>query len=298
METEVYVDLLFLVNFSMDFLTLYLVARLSCRPLRLWRAMSSAILGALYAVAALLFFGGIPLWAELTADALACLVLTWIGLYRRRESKRMILRLSAMYLLISALLGGLMTVMSVLLNRVVDPTSLRDAQGSDSVAFSVFPLVAAPAVGVCLLLGRSVRRTVSRRSVVLSAALGDHRLEVSALCDSGNLLRDPITNLCVIPIDLDAATPCLPAEVSRLLRQEHPMTALTQLSPEFRTRTRLIPAHGATGEKMLIAFRADHLYLDAGNGRREICAYLAPVALPRDVRRDYSAIVPAELLHG
>lgn len=298
METEVYVDLLFLVNFSMDFLTLYLVARLSCRPLRLWRAMTSAILGALYAAAALLFFGDIPLLAELATDVLACLALTGIGLYRRRESKRMILRLSAMYLLISALLGGLMTVMSVLLNRVVDPTSLRDAQGSDSVAFSIFPLVAAPAVGVCMLLGRSVRRTASCRSVVLSAALGERSLEVPALCDSGNLLRDPITNHCVIPIDLDAVEPWLPDELSRLLRQEQPMTALTQLPPAFRTRTRLIPAHGATGEKMLIAFRVDHLYLNAGNGRREICAYLAPVSLPHDVRRDYRAIVPTELLHG
>jgi MFS family permease len=50
---EVYADVFFLVNFSMDFLCFYLCARLLHRPLSLWRGMLASALGGIYAVAAL-----------------------------------------------------------------------------------------------------------------------------------------------------------------------------------------------------------------------------------------------------
>ena len=53
MEQTVYVDLLFLVNFCMDFQCLFLAGKLLHRPFHVWRALIFASLGAVYAVAAL-----------------------------------------------------------------------------------------------------------------------------------------------------------------------------------------------------------------------------------------------------
>ena len=53
MEQTVYGDVLFFVNFCMDFQCLFLTARLLHRPFRIWRAALASVLGALYACAAL-----------------------------------------------------------------------------------------------------------------------------------------------------------------------------------------------------------------------------------------------------
>ncbi|MBQ7338863.1 MAG: sigma-E processing peptidase SpoIIGA [Clostridia bacterium] len=295
MEIEVYGDLLFLVNFSMDFLTLYLCARLSARPLRLWRSLLSAALGALYALAILFLPAKLPTLLGIVADALVCMLLCAVGLYQRGESLRVLWRLGAIYILISALLGGIMTVLSSALNRVVSQDALRAAQGEQDVSFALFSVLAPLTAGLCLILCRAHRRAAARRTVLLHIVQGDRQCTLNALCDSGNLLRDPISARPVIPVDLDAAAACLPAPLTAALRDAHPIARTAALPDTLMLRTRLIPAKGATGEQMLLAYQADHVYLDTGKGgRREIVAYIAPVPLPD--KSEYTAILPAELL--
>jgi sigma-E processing peptidase SpoIIGA len=298
MQTEVYADLLFLVNFSMDFLTLYLVARLCSRPLSLPRALLSATLGALYAIAVLFLPPSLSKGAALLLDGVICLLLTVIGLHKRREGARIVLRLSAFYLLISALLGGLMTLLYSLFNRVIDPDALQSAQDEGSMTFTLFSVIAPLATGVCLLLCRSLKRATARKSAMLHITDGGQSLVLRALCDSGNLLHDPITHRCVIPVAAEKVAPLLPRALASLLKEPSTTADLTALPPALLRRTRLIPAKGATGERLLVAYSAEHLYLDCGKGLREIAAYLAPIHLPGDSTRDYDAIVPTELLPG
>ena len=70
---DVYADLLFLVNFSMDFLCLYLSIKLLHLPRVRWRMLSAAALGGVYSVVALLL--SVESWLSLAlilASALAC----------------------------------------------------------------------------------------------------------------------------------------------------------------------------------------------------------------------------------
>ena len=298
MQTEVYADLLFLVNFSMDFLTLYLVARLCSRPLSLPRALLSASLGALYAVAVLFLPPALPQAVALLLDGAVCVLLTVIGLHKRREGLRIVLRHSALYLLISALLGGLMTLLYSLFNRVIDPDALQSAQDEGSMTFTLFSLIAPLATGVCLLLCRSLKRATARKSAMLHITDGGKSIVLRALCDSGNLLHDPITHRCVIPVAAEKLAPLLPRELATLLGEHSSTADLTALPPALLRRTRLIPARGATGERLLIAYSVEQLRLDCGRGPQEIAALIAPIPLPGGAPRDYDAILPTELLSG
>ncbi len=294
MESEVYADLLFLVNFSMDFLTLYLVSRLTFRPLSVWRALLSAVLGALYAVAVLFLPAALPTLAAIAIDIGVCLLLCVVGLYRKEERPSVLLRLGAVYLLISALLGGLMTVLSSLLNRVIDRDTLSGAVGEENMTFILFSILAPAAAGVCLIISRAHRRLSESRTVTLHIVEGEQRVALLALCDSGNHLRDPIGSLPVIPVEKERVRPLLPRELTDILTAPHPTARLAALPPETARRCRIIPARSATGEKLLLAFAAEHLYLETEKGvRREIRAYIAPTVLGS---KDYAAILPTSLL--
>ena len=85
MEQTVYGDILFFVNFCMDFQCLFLTAKLLHRPFSLWRALLSSALGALYACIALFLpVGGV---AAFCADLLVCLVMCGIMFLSQEERK-------------------------------------------------------------------------------------------------------------------------------------------------------------------------------------------------------------------
>ena len=76
MEKTVWGDLLFLVNFCMDFQCLFLTAKLLHRRFFAWRAALASALGALYAVAALFFqtAGGVAFLLDCLTCLLMCLM--------------------------------------------------------------------------------------------------------------------------------------------------------------------------------------------------------------------------------
>ena len=80
----VYIDIFFLINFSMDFLSLFIASRLLSRKVRLWRLALSALLGGAYACASLVFSFSAHLGVfSLAVDALACLLMAFIVIFSR-----------------------------------------------------------------------------------------------------------------------------------------------------------------------------------------------------------------------
>jgi stage II sporulation protein GA (sporulation sigma-E factor processing peptidase) len=297
LQVEVFGDLLFLVNFSMDFLTLYLCAKLCFRPLSPWRALLASTLGALYAVA-VLFFPPLPTPLALAIDLGFCLLLCTMGLYHKGESPWVVMRLGAIYLLISALLSGLLTFLSSLLNRVIDQQDLVEAVGEENPLFLIFSLLCPAAVGLCLLLCRAHNRAASQRTVTLHIHEGDRHISIQALCDSGNLLREPTSGHPVIPVERALLRPLLPEALWEALLSEHPSAALAGLPIEITRRCRILPARSALGEQMLICFAVERVYVEASPGKcRQIAATIAPVVLRQHARNaDYAAIFPTSLL--
>lgn len=293
--SEVYADVLLLVNFSMDFLTLYLCSRFGQRPLSLGRAVLAATLGALYALSSLLLSPHLPAIPALCIDIAVCILICRIGLFRRGEHWRVLLRLTAVYLLISALLGGLMTLLSGALNRVIDQSELQSALGEPSAPLTLFSLLSFLAAMLCLLWGRARRRLSAKRTVSLLLCEGDRQLTLTALCDSGNLLRDPLSACAIIPVDTAVVAPLLPPPLLAILADDAPTAQLPHLPDTLMRRVHLVPAGGATGERLLISWPIEHIFLeDERGGRRELSARISPIRLNT---REYAAILPAELLH-
>lgn len=291
MGDEVYADLLFLVNFSMDFLCFYFCARLLHRPLSLWRGVLASVLGGIYAVVALFFsVGRVPAF---TIDAVVCFLLCVIALAGRQETLRALVRLWGLYLLISLLLGGIMTALFHQLNRI---PGLTDRVSEDGLSTWVFFGIALLSSLLTFLWGRSFRRTTGRRRVRVIVEQDGKRVELEGICDSGNLLRDPLGGRPVIPADDRKLRSVVPAEVLRVANMRRGAEALTGLPPSLVSRIRLIPARGATDrqEKMLVGWQADHVYLCDAKGEHEVSVWLAPVSL--SARDGVGALVPSEIL--
>ena len=102
MEQTVYIDLFFLINFSMDFLCFYLSSKLLSHRMSIKRVAAASAFGGVYACASL-FWGIGGLWSFLL-DICACTVMSAIAILKKDNLKE-IFGYSIVYTACSVVLG-------------------------------------------------------------------------------------------------------------------------------------------------------------------------------------------------
>lgn len=288
MEQTVYADLLFLINFSMDLLCLFLTARLLAAPFSLPRTLTAAALGGFYSVASLLITIRIP---HLPIDLAFCLLMCAVAFFSRRDGVRRLLLFSGVFFLSSVLLGGIMTAVFNLMNRTA-PSADAFVTETD-VPLWLFALLSLLAWGITWVGGTFLRRRAQIPEARLEITLGKRRTVIRALCDSGNLLTDPLSGKPVIVADLRVASALLPADCPPL--SPHVSEALSRLPPPIAARIRLLPAASVGQSGLIPALRPDRIVVQTGNQTRETDAIIgfAPLAATPD---GIDAIAPPSLL--
>lgn len=195
MTENIYGDVLFVINFSMDFLSLYITSRIMKTRPKAWRMMVSASAGGVYGVAALFFPFGEPLLSlcGVLCAVLMCLITFGGGLKK-------ILISSAVFYGAGMLLGGVMTLIYSKIGRYTGYISIG---GSISTVFGELPLwlfavLAVVSALITAALGRIFRRKSVQRSEVVTFSVCGARHSVECLVDSGNLLCEPISGVPVV----------------------------------------------------------------------------------------------------
>ena len=288
MEQTVYGDILFFVNFCMDFQCLFLTAKLLHRPFSLVRGAIFATFGALYACVAL-FLSVSGLWAFL-ADCGVCFLMC-VGTFLQKEGRlRQVVLPFALYFGVSFALGGVMSGIASLLSHVDAPMGTQSAELSSGSFF----LLALLGGALTFFWGRLTQRRAKGKRAELTLFFEEKTLSVLSMVDTANLLRDPVGGKPVVLLDRVAAKELLPKELFHIV-EHHDQGKLSDLSHDIARRVRLIPASAATGQGLLLAVAPDRAVLDMGKGRIEIDVLIAPVPLVTD-DNDYKALLPAELI--
>ena len=149
MEQTVYLDLFFLINFSMDFLGLFLSAKLLSRHLSVKRSILASVFGGAYACITLMFsFGGL---LGLIIDVLACGIIGMIAVLKKRKLKAAAF-FSIVYAAVSIVLGGFMTVSFTFFNKIGLDKMFGTDEGGGGISVWLFALLALLS-GVASLLG-------------------------------------------------------------------------------------------------------------------------------------------------
>ena len=272
----VYADVLWLIDFSMDFLSLGLAGRMLSRPARAWRMCVAAALGGIWSVIALIcdLAGGTGLVLDvLVAGGMVALA------FGKSSVPRFLITVGSFFL-VSLLLGGTMTALGNLMG------GLRNSASGSGGSFLFISLAG---YGITLLFTRLRRRAKTACASVM-LQVGERRITIEGLVDSGNLLRDPISGRGVIFVTPDCLSALLDMRLcSALLAQK--LSALDGLRPEERRRICLLPgSETVEGRGMRIALRPDSTFVEG----EEVAALLCPCAGRADGR--YEAIIPANLL--
>ena len=276
MET-VYGDVLFLVNFAMDFVALGITGKMLRMRMKKRRIAGAAAMGGVYGVCAVFFEGQV--WISVGIGIAAAALMCYVAFDRRAGEALAVL------ICVDFLLGGGMTAAWTLLGslrgRTSDPAQTA-ARLTDGIPLGWLALMAGGSALAALIADRIRKKRKGCRTRRVEVRLDGQRRSEDALVDTGNLLRDPISGLPVMLLPEKEAPEWMPAPFLRVMRTSDP-SALPGLPPETAKRIRIVPAHSLGGRSLLLAVRPDSIRVDG----REYDALIALADLP-------AALLPAD----
>ena len=286
MEQIVYIDLYFMINFGMDFLCFFLTGRLMSLRISILRCIIASAIGGAYACAALfLGLGSLP---SIALDVAACAMISAVAFLKKGELKRLP-AYALVYTAVSILLGGFMTVLFGIFNRLGLDRLLGSEDDTDGLSVWLFLLLALLGGLGAAFGGKHIRKRSARKNCRLELRYGSRSAIFSALCDSGNLLCEPISNKPCVIVELKAARTFLPSDIYAATEQRRSELLL----PENARRMRVIPVRTVGGGGMMYAFRMDSVRADMGKGFREVDVFVA--FCTEELKGGVSALVPSEI---
>lgn len=249
--TVVYIDSLFLLNFIVNYLLLLATAKLAGELIRRWRLALGAALGALYAAA--VFFPGMGFLLHPLCKLGFAVLLLLAGF----GGSRRLLRVTLVFFGLSCAFGGGIFAIGLLGGRGL---SLKNGILYSAMDLRLVLLSAAVCYVILTLVFRRTARHDVRELIPTILTLGNRRVALTALVDTGNTLTDPATGRPVMVADADRILPLIPcgSELSEASFQD-PVATMERLSgAEHGRRFRLLP-YQAVGVEcgMLLALRLD-----------------------------------------
>lgn len=260
----IYVDMLFLINFLMDYAVLWAAARLAQVRIVPWRLGGAAVAGALYSVLVLLpglkFLS--PIWARLLMSLLM-LIIGFVPLAWQRFGQLLLY-----FYLVAFTMGGAVLGFIYFISNI----SIHPAFGNLPLPY----LWLAVALGTAVLLGKwgaaFLQRTFLQGllKVPVRIKIQEHEVKVDGLVDTGNQLVDPLTGAPVIIVEYGVLAPFLPAGIKNIFSSGGEVDTV-KLSEGFQEEgwplpLRLIPfttigkRHG-----MLVGFKPAEISLFIGD---------------------------------
>lgn len=249
--TVIYIDSVFVLNTLMDAILLLATAHLAGIPPRKGRCLLAALLGGAYAAA--IFLPGGEALASFPGKAAAGLLMTLTAF----GGERRFLRLMLLFLAVSCGLAG--CVMG--LGMVAGGVPMENGIFYTNVDAGVLLTAAAAAYVVLSVVFRaSAGKHVEGVLTPVTLAWGKRCVHLTALCDTGNTLRDPATGRPMLVAEASCLKELFPSDLRPMLHTtvlRSPTELMGRLGEE-RIRFRLVPyqAVGVTGG-MLLAVRLD-----------------------------------------
>ncbi len=189
----VYADILFAVNFSMDFISLFITLTLLNRKIGKSRILIAASVGGLYGVFDLLvkvnFVIGIII--NIMVSLIMCLIACEDSRIRRFFSFYVI------YIGISVSLAGFMSVFYSFLNKLLSKYILEYTYDKAYNGARFF-IITSLSIILAIIFGRVFSREKKTLHTALEIKIKSETFKIDALCDTGNTLTDVLTGKKVI----------------------------------------------------------------------------------------------------
>ena len=292
----IYVDVVLLENLCMNYIILFGTGYILKLKIKHLRILASSLVGAIYAILA--YAGIFPMYANILVKVVLSICMVYIAFYPK-NIKGMAKELIVFYL-VSFALGGC----AFALLYIVKP---QDIFMKNGVYIGTYPIKIALLGGIVgfvitYVAFKIVKTRMSRNELLydIKIKINGNELTTKVLLDTGNMLKDPISNNPVILIEKKMLYDILPKEIlentSNMLGGDFKES--DTLSNEYRTRLRIIPFTSVGKQNgMMLGVKADEVIVitdvdEIINDNAIVCIYEKEFSK----RKKYFGLIGIDLL--
>ena len=297
----VYVDVLFIINFVINYLLLWTTSKICRRRVSQIRLSVGAFIGAIYAV--VMFFPAFKIYYTFMSKVLFSFVI--IAVTFNIEKLKEFLKTLIIFYGVNFTFAG--TALGLFYFTNVG--AFTGFVMSNGVLYFSFPWKTLLISGIVAYILIKIISHVFRRRLVkenmyvpLDIICDNKKISVEALIDTGNSLYDPISNFPVVVVEFDAIKELLPEEVKKIFSEyrENDLHIISNImsNSAWVSRFRLIPFSSLGKENgMLIGFKPDEIEIIEDNRKRDIKDIIVGIYNHKLSKNDrYNALLNPEII--
>lgn len=288
----VYLDVIFLENILMNYIILaatVVITKNQTKHNQL-RLIFASIIGSTYAI--LLYLKVFKIYETFFAKIILSIIIVFVAL-NPKSVKELLKRILTFYL-VSFVFGGCTVALMYLINP--NKIILKNGVFVGTYPIKVAIIAGAIAFIVVQIVFKINKAKVTAKDIIYTIEISMHnkKTKVKALLDTGNMLKDPITNVPVIVVEEKIMKKVIPSKFFEVGIGGDESEEIEM----YKTRIRMIPFSSIGKENgMLMGIKVDNVKVIDYDGTKEIKNVIVGIYKKNLSKNDkYNALIGLNLL--
>ena len=279
-DMTIYLDIIFLENTLMNYIILYATGFVQKRKMKNFKLILSSALGALYAIVS--YTNIIPIYSAPFMKILLSVIMIYIAF--SNENIKQIIKNLLLFYLASFVIGGCALAMLYL----ISPQSVSFQNG---VLVGTYPMKVTLVSGIIGFLIIQCSFSLNKRQMKIKDMLCDleivvkgEKVKLKGYIDSGNTLKDPLSNKPVIIVEK--------AIMEKIIDTDN------LLGGDEKLKLRLIPFKSIGKQNgMLVGIRPEYVVIKYNENIVKTKNVIIGI-YDKKISKSYSALIGLEILEG
>ena len=293
----VYIDVVFLENLILNVIILYATSLIAKTNLKIIRTLISASIGSIYAIMYYIF--QIGLYSNIIFKFVLSVIMIYVA-FNPKEFKTL-LKVLILFYLTSFVFGGASLSVIYLVNaqRINIQNGMIIGKYTMNTIFTGIII----AFIVIVIAFKIIKSKISKNDLYcdIRFKINNKEIKTKAMLDTGNLLKEPITNIPVVVVEHKLLYDVIPNEI--LDNIENILGGdLEDISDEVKSdyisKLKVIPFTSLGKQNgILLGIKADELIVEEMNGEKKIDKVIIGIYNKElNKKRTYSALIGIDVI--
>ena len=293
----IYIDIVLIENLLMNYIILFATGVILKIHIKHVRLILASFVGAIYTIIA--YISGLKIYSNFFLKLILSVIIIYIAFNPNQLKK--LLKYTLMFYLTSFVFGGA----AFALIYIVKPQEILENNGLvlNSNSLKVIFISAIIAFIVVIIGFKIVKNKISAKDMYcdLKIKINNKNIETKAMIDTGNFLKEPITNTPVIVVEHTLLYDCIPKEILNHMESilggdfsEIP----GQVKEEYVSRLKVIPFSSLGKQNgMLLGIKAEKVIVKSGEEEKKTENVIIGIYNKSLTKRgEYRALLGIELI--
>ena len=211
----IYIDIVLIENLIMNYIILFTTAVVLKIKVNHIRLILASLLGAGYSIIA--YMGIIKVYSSIILKIILSALIIYIA-FNPQNIKKMCKDLLLFYL-VSFVFGGA----AFALIYIIKPQNILMKNGLFIGTYTLKTVMLGAVVAFCIIIGAFaiIKNKISKKDMFceIEILINQKKIKTKAMIDTGNMLKEPITNVPVIVVEHILLYSCMPKEILNNLKE-------------------------------------------------------------------------------